>query len=197
MATHLLNDTELWQLVQQDDRTAYEVLYRRYMRVLYAAIYKWTDNKADAEDLLQEVFLDIWEKRGRITIRHKVFTYLYSTTRFKVFDYLKDKQLSEKLLKTWETLPEDAVLNTAFAHEQQENADNLLSAEIAQLPAQMKQVYLLRFREGKSIGEIADELLVSPYTIKNHLQKIRKRLQAAITRLATLLLSSLLLLIGG
>ena len=52
-------DTELWELVKQDNREAFELLYRRHMRALYATIYKGALSKADAEDILQEVFLDV------------------------------------------------------------------------------------------------------------------------------------------
>lgn len=191
MATSSGHDIALWQQVKQDDRAAYEVLYHRHMRALYAAICKWTENKADAEDILQEVFLDIWEKRREINIRHEIFPYLYTVTRYKVFDHLRHKKITAQQLKAWDVITEDPALNAAFRQESPEIPDALIYAEIEQLPAQMKQVYLLRFREGKSIREIADELLVSPYTIKNHLQKIRKRLHAAAFRLTSFLLCCL------
>jgi RNA polymerase sigma-70 factor (ECF subfamily) len=64
----------------------------------------------------------------------------------------------------------------------------IVSSELEQLPAQMKRVYLLSAEQGKSIREISEELLVSPYTVKNHLQKIRKRLRNAAVRLSAFFL---------
>ena len=109
----------------------------------------------------------------------------YSMARFKIFDRLKEKQLSEKQVHAWTlVMQEDAVMTAAFREEELVGRETLVSSELAQLPAQMKKVYLLSAEQGKSIREISEELLVSPYTVKNHLQKIRKRLRSAALRLS-------------
>jgi RNA polymerase sigma-70 factor (ECF subfamily) len=186
MQSGRLNDKELWRLIsQQDDRIAFEQLYRRTLNALMSVIYKWSDDTAEAEDVLQEVFLELWEKRRRIMIQYEVFPYLYSMARFKIFDRLKEKQLSEKQVHAWTlVMQEEAVMTAAFREEELVDREALVSSELAQLPAQMKRVYLLSAEQGKSIREISEELLVSPYTVKNHLQKIRKRLRSAALRLS-------------
>lgn len=186
MQSGRLSDKELWRLIsQEDDRTAFEQLYRRTLHALMSVIYKWSDDTAEAEDILQEVFLELWEKRRRITIQYEVFPYLYSMARFKIFDRLKEKQLSDKQVHAWTlVMQEEAVMTAAFREEELVGREILVSSELAQLPAQMKKVYLLSAEQGKSIREISEELLVSPYTVKNHLQKIRKRLRSAALRLS-------------
>jgi RNA polymerase sigma-70 factor, ECF subfamily len=181
------SDKELWRLItEEEDAAAFEQLYRRYMHVLMAAIYKWSADKTEAEDILQEVFLDVWEKRKQIIIKNEIFPYLYSITRFKIFDRLREKKLSDRQLRAWHNLSGEAVVATvAFREEELENKEVLVSTELAQLPAQMKRVYLLSAEQGKSIREISEELLVSPYTVKNHLQKIRKRLRNAAIRMSS------------
>jgi RNA polymerase sigma factor (sigma-70 family) len=188
MQSGRLSDKELWRLIsQEDDRTAFEQLYRRTLHALMGAIYKWTDDTAEAEDILQEVFLDLWEKRSKIVIEHAIFSYLYSMARYKIFDRLREKQLSEKQVHAWTLImQEEAVLTAAFYEEELVSREALVSSELAQLPAQMKRVYLLSAEQGKSIREISEELLVSPYTVKNHLQKIRKRLRSAAIKLSCL-----------
>src|ERR1700743_3538903 len=180
------SDKELWRLIaQEDDRSAFEQLYRRTMHALMGAIYKWSDDAGEAEDILQEVFLDLWEKRAKINIQNEVFSYLYSMARYKIFDRLREKQLSEKQIKAWtQVMQEEAVPTAAFREEELARQGALVTSELAQLPAQMKRVYLLSAEQGMSIREISEELLVSPYTVKNHLQKIRKRLRSAAIRLS-------------
>ncbi len=182
------SDKELWRMISQESsRPAFEQLYRRTLHALMAAIYKWSDDAMEAEDILQEVFLDLWEKRGRINIQNEVFSYLYSMARYKIFDRLREKQLSERQVQAWTlVMQEEAVLTAAFREEELESREALVSSELEQLPAQMKRVYLLSAREGKSIREISEELLVSPYTVKNHLQKIRKRLRSAAVKLSAI-----------
>ena len=184
------SDKELWRLISQaDDRAAFEQLYRRTLHALMGAIYKWSNDEAEAEDILQELFLDLWEKRSKIRIQNEVFSYLYSMARYKIFDRLREKQLSEKQVQAWTlVMQEDAVLTAAFREAELADREALVSSELAQLPAQMKKVYLLSAEQGKSIREISEELLVSPYTVKNHLQKIRKRLRTAAVRLSSFFL---------
>jgi RNA polymerase sigma factor (sigma-70 family) len=180
------SDKELWGLIsQKDDRSAFEQLYRNTLHALMASIYRWSDDAAEAEDILQEVFLDLWEKRAKIRIHNEVFSYLYSMARYKIFDRLREKQLSEKQVLAWTHLmQEEAAPAEAFREEELESREALVSSELAQLPAQMKKVYLLSAEQGKSIREISEELLVSPFTVKNHLQKIRKRLRSAALRMS-------------
>jgi RNA polymerase sigma-70 factor, ECF subfamily len=180
-------DRELWRLItQENDAAAFEQLYRRYMHVLMAAIYKWSDDRVEAEDILQETFLDLWEKRRQIKIKREIFPYLYSITRYKIFDRLREKKLTDRQLQAWHSLSgEVTVPSAAFREEDLENKEVVVSSELAQLPAQMKKVYLLSAERGMSIREISEELLVSPYTVKNHLQKIRKRLRNAAVRLSS------------
>ncbi len=184
------SDKELWRLIsQEDDRAAFEQLYRRTLHALMGAIYKWSNDEAEAEDVLQELFLDLWEKRSKIRIQNEVFSYLYSMARYKIFDRLREKQLSEKQVQAWTlVMQEDAVLTAAFREAELADREALVSSELSQLPAQMKKVYLLSAEQGKSIREISEELLVSPYTVKNHLQKIRKRLRTAAVRLSSFFL---------
>jgi RNA polymerase sigma factor (sigma-70 family) len=183
------SDKELWRLIsQEDDRPAFEQLYRSTLHALMASIYSWSDDQAGAEDILQEVFLDLWEKRGKIRIQNEVFSYLYSMARYKIFDRLREKKLSERQVLAWtQLMQEEAVPASAFLEEELEIREALVSSELAQLPAQMKKVYLLSAEQGKSIREISEELLVSPFTVKNHLQKIRKRLRSAALRLSSIL----------
>lgn len=182
------SDKELWRLISQDsDRPAFEQLYRRTLHALMAAIYKWSDDATEAEDILQEVFLDLWEKKDKIKIQSEIFPYLYSMARYKIFDRLREKQLSERQVQAWTVLmQDDEVLTAAFREEELESREALVSSELEQLPTQMKRVYLLSAQEGKSIREISEELLVSPYTVKNHLQKIRKRLRSAALKLSAI-----------
>jgi RNA polymerase sigma-70 factor (ECF subfamily) len=195
MTSGNLNDIELWQLIRDGNRNAFALLYRRHMRALYAVIYKWINNSSDAEDILQEVFLDLWEKRQDIQIRQNLFNYLYSITRFKVFDHVKNRQLSSQQMEIWNKMESHRYTNNV-SQEMPEVPDAALDLHLAQFPPQMKLVYRLRFHEEKSIGDIAAQLNVSASTVKNHLQRIRKRLQETLAKFTSLLISFFLLWIG-
>ncbi|RFM26003.1 RNA polymerase sigma factor [Deminuibacter soli] len=188
---HEETDLLLWLQVRNgNDKNAFEQLYRRYMQVLYAAIYKFTEDAATAEDILQEVFLDIWEKRASIVIENRIFPYLYSMARFKIFDYLRKKQLNARQLETWQQLTNEQVtVPEVFENALRAERETMAAAEIAALPEQLHKVYILSVVQQKGIAEIAAVLQVSPNTVKNHLQKLRRRFRNAAVKITSLLFS--------
>jgi RNA polymerase sigma-70 factor (ECF subfamily) len=178
-------DQALWRQVQlSGNREAFELLYRRHMRVLYNVIYKCIANAAQTEDLLQDVFLDLWEKRQEIHIEKKIFPYLYSIARFKLLDHLRKQQLTGRRLQAWQQViqptSEEPAAFSGAGYRQQEQ---LLEREVTALSPQLQRVYQLSCLQGKSISETADILSISPHTVKNHLQKLRKHFRKAVLQL--------------
>src|ERR1700744_4002857 len=91
-----LGDRDLWLLIREGGTHAYKELYLRYFDILFAAIVQRIKVKEEAEDLLQDVFLTVWEKRHSMEINGRVFPYLFSIMRFKVIYHLKQRTFSEK-----------------------------------------------------------------------------------------------------
>lgn len=185
MAGNIQQDIELWELVRQDDRAAFEVLYRRYLEVIFAGIFKHVQHRADAEDITQDVFLSIWEQRHSIHLQFKFFSYLYSVARYKTYRYIKDKNLIAKYEPLWEELQasgftaDTAVDPNVFHLDEMKRAEQKIDREIAALPQQMRKVYQLRIEQGFSVARIAEELIVSEHTVKKHIALIKKRLRSA------------------
>ncbi len=92
MEENIRIDAEIWEQIRCDDMPAYEEMYRKYMPVIFATAFKYIDIREDAEDLTQDVFLSIWERRAAIQLEGKLFSFLYATARYKVFRYLRDKK---------------------------------------------------------------------------------------------------------
>lgn len=192
-STNTGNDTALWELVRQGDHTAFDQLYQLYADPVFAAVYKHIRHKADAEDIVQEVFLELWEKRSTILIRHSPFNYLYSMARYKTLHYIRINHVRPVSLELFGSLMED-MIPPAVETPLPDLAPHL-SREIAMLPEQMKKVFTLHTEAGMSIAGIAEQLLISPNTVKNHLAKVRKRLRQSISRLFSMLFSLTLLLL--
>jgi RNA polymerase sigma factor (sigma-70 family) len=176
-------DDQLWLLISEDNQLAFDQAYYRYAGILFAAIYKHIDSRPDAEDLVQEVFLELWEKRHTILIQSSLFNYLYSMARYKALRYIKTHAVKPVGLEVLDTLfNEEGISETQIR-----KIESVVNEEIARLPQQMKKVYELRTESGMDIKEIAAQLLISPYTVKNHLIRVRKRLRHTVSRLASVL----------
>lgn len=190
MASDNPNDTALWLRVKQGDRTAFDQVYHLYVSPVFTMVYKHIQSRADAEDIIQEVFLDLWEKRNGITIQNSLFNYLYSMARYRTLRYIKLNAARPESLDLFQQILNEhyqpATDPELYSDARIRSIDTSIAGEIEGLPEQMKKVYLLNTEAGMSIPEIAESLLISPHTVKNHLAKVRKRLRDALSRLGSL-----------
>lgn len=190
-----LGDRDLWLLIREGDTQAYKELYLRYFDILFAAIVQRIKVKEEAEDILQDVFLTVWEKRHSMEINGRVFPYLFSIMRFKVIYHLKQRTFSEKHTEALQAIGEDSIVLLPTDTEKTD-IELLLEREAGRLPQQLRKVYSLRIDEGMSVPDIARNLELSHHTVKNHLKEIRKRFRSAAGKMATFLFSSALPLLS-
>jgi RNA polymerase sigma-70 factor (ECF subfamily) len=166
------------------DRRAFETIYRRYVSVLYQEIRKRISDLNAVEDLIQDIFLSLWEKREVYQPKGKIFPYLYGMAINRVLNYYRSNKVQPHLVEIWENMPEGIAsmeeLPTPFQQAHSEELESLLSIAVSTLPARMWQVYTLRYENNKSVSEIASILSTSPHTIQNQLKSIRKRVSEAL-----------------
>lgn len=191
MTNSFENGIELWELIRQGDRAAFDAVYHQYVSQLFVLAYKHIPNRTDAEDIIQEVFLDIWEKRNEIVIHSSLFNYLYSTARYKILRFIKTSSTRPESLDLFRELLDKYSLPEEHSDARLRSINNSVITAIDDLPEQMKKVYLLNTEEGMSVTAIADQLHLAPQTVRNHLSKVRKRLYAVVSRLASVLFSAL------
>lgn len=187
MVKSIQNGIEEWELIRQGDRAAFDSIYHQYVSPLFVLAYKHIPHRADAEDIVQEVFLDMWEKRREIVIQSSLFNYLYSTTRYKILRFIKTNSTRPESLDLFQELLGAYSLPEEHSDAMLRSIDHTVITAIQDLPEQMKKVYLLNTEEGMSVIAIADHLQIAPQTVRNHLAKVRKRLHAIVSRLASLL----------
>lgn len=185
------NGIELWELIRQGDRAAFDRVYHANVSQLFVLAYKHIPNRSDAEDIVQEVFLEIWEKRKEILIHSSLFNYLYSTTRYKILRFLKTNNTRPESLDLFQELLEKYSLPEEHSDAMIRSVNHSVITAIEELPEQLKKVYLLNTEAGMSVTAIADQLQLAPQTVRNHLSKVRKRLYAVVSRLASVLFATL------
>src|SRR5690606_33833779 len=84
MAPRPLNDEkDLLKRLQDGDETAFKAIYHQYHPALYLYAYKLTEDEDDAADLVQELFITLWENRNRIDIKESLRAYLYRSIRHR------------------------------------------------------------------------------------------------------------------
>ena len=169
----------LWEAFKQGDRRAFEAIYHEYVHRLYVEISKRISDQQVVEDLLQEMFLTLWERRTIYQPKGDIYPYLFGMAINRVLNYYRTNKRKPIMLQLWENMPEDLIgldeLSSAFKQAHTLELELLLDKAIADLPNRMKQVYKLRYEEKKSVAEIASLLSSSPHTVHNQLKEIRKR----------------------
>ena len=158
-------DVELVLGVQRDDVSSFDALYWKYHQVVYRNIVKLVKDTTAAEDILQEVFVKLWQKRHSIDVSKSVAGWLFVISFNLSVSYTK-KRLREQALYS-------SLFYETHGHEEDfkeyEQQHRLLETAIGQLSPQKKKIITLCKLEGKTYEEAAKELNISRHTVKEYL----------------------------
>jgi RNA polymerase sigma-70 factor (ECF subfamily) len=176
------SNSELVERLQQNDVGAFNALYWQYHEVVYRNILKFTKDPVTAEDILQEVFIKLWEKRSTIKAEQSVAGWLFVIS-FNLSVNHTRKRLREQVLQKKLAIVEadNSIQVGATVYEEQYQ---LLENAIEQLSPQKRKVVTLCKLEGKTYEEAAGELKISRNTVKEHLQTAMVNLNEYIRKKA-------------
>jgi len=178
------SDQELISLFQTGDRIAYAEIFERYSRVLLRHAFRLLNNKTEAEDVVQEVFVLLWERRESIHLNGALSSYLYSSVRNRIFNLLSHQKVVLKYAESFNQFIVDGYNVTEDAVRERELA-NLIEREIDLLPERMREVFLLNKKQGLTYAEIGEQLNISPETAKQQVYKATKILKPKIDKFLT------------
>lgn len=170
------DEKELLLLLLNGNEQAFEKIYRLYSSRLYGNLLKLVKSETEAQEILQDVFLKIWDNRQNIDIEKSFRSYLFKIAENKVVDFFRkvarDKKREAELisLATNEYVPVEELL-------QSDEKTALLQKAIYSLPPQRQQVFRLCKLEGKSYKEVSEQLGISVSTISDHIVKATKSIR--------------------
>lgn len=180
----------LYQHLSPDEKV--EVLFRSYYPALCKSLYRILKDVSLAEDIVQEVFLKVWDKRHTIELNEASQAYLYRSCYNTALNFLKQQKTSGELGSLHETLSsgEDAESPLAYLE-----TESIILESIEALPPQSRRVFSLSRFEMLSYKEIAARLDISVKSVEKHmsiaLQRLRESLKDYLYALLVFLLSQL------
>lgn len=177
-----VNRSEAEQLgaLALDQVRAFEDLYHRYKQPVYANIAKLVRQPEAAEDLLQEVFLTLWEKRHSLDPAQGVGGWLFVVSYNKAATYLK-KQLKDAALVVRQPELADLLPQPPAPDEElYQHQLALVEAAVSRLPARKQQVFRLCRFEGKSCEEVATAVGVSVASVRDYLKQATRLVRAHV-----------------
>jgi RNA polymerase sigma-70 factor (family 1) len=167
--------------LKQGDSEAFDDLFKKYSQRLYSFSLKYLKSEEEAEEVVQEVFLYIWEKRDGLKPDQSFNSYIFAIAYNIIRKYFirknrenayKDEQLYI-FLNDGNNL--DQIIDYRFLLEKVESIINLL-------PARRKEIFIKRKYEGLAIKQIADDLGISPNTVENQLASAQKQIQKELQK---------------
>ncbi|MGF7230973.1 RNA polymerase sigma factor [Arachidicoccus sp.] len=175
---HSHTEEQLLHLLREGSQKAFTEIYERNWEILFAISYHYCGSKEAAEEIVQEVFLRLWDKRDIVEIYH-LGAYLATACKFGVFKQIAKEKRRKQLL----------VSNSLYDQQYSTQDESFIEAKfleeyihgiIEQLPEQCKIVYKLRKEQELSVFEIATQLNISPNTARNQIAKARKVIRRSL-----------------
>lgn len=175
-AKHSDEEEEWMQRIQNGDTTAMKLLYNKYKNLLFGLIVSILKNREEAEDCLQEVFIQSWEKADQFDAsRGKVYTFLVTMARNKAIDRtrsraFKDSEKEDHIINDF-TLTLEGEFNNP--HEDMEFAERakMVRNALNQLSEKERKVLYVSYFNGMSQSEISDKLEIPLGTVKYRMRQ--------------------------
>lgn len=181
-------DEELMAAIKRRDDAALAMLYRRRMPLVRTVVTRIVTNDQDAEDLVQEAFLEIWNRAEHYSEeKGKALGWIVTMVRRRAIDKLRKKQAyfraQERLRLETEVEPDTALHCAADDQVIAEDAKEIFQTVLAHLPTAQKEAMQLAFFRGMSQREIAAKTGIPLGTIKTRLELGLRKVRASILAL--------------
>jgi RNA polymerase sigma-70 factor (ECF subfamily) len=182
-------DDIAWQQIREKNMAAFETYYKAHFKEFFLVAHKYVRSVPLSQEIVNDVFLKIWEDAGKITIESSLKAYIYKAVVNRSINAINKQQLE------WQHQQELARQPPGFYEERQLEAHELkmqLYKAIDNLPDQCKKIFQLSRFEGLKQQEIADKLGISIKTVKNHITHALKTLARHAGKFMVVLLGMLL-----
>ncbi len=179
------SDAELTALLKEGDTYAYTEIFKRYTKVLVAHAFRLLGDRDEANDVVQDIFLTLWQKKADLVFTTSLSSYLYTAIRNKIFNRMSHQKIVARyadsimaFMETGYTVADDKIREQELAV--------LIEKEIEALPAKMREVFLMHKREELSYKEISAKLDITDKTAKQQVYNAVKILKLKINSFLTL-----------
>ena len=172
----LHNETQLVAEMQAGNEEAFATLYRHYSPQLYINVLKIIQDVSASEEIIQELFTRVWQKRDAKGVTENFSGYIYRIAQNLVHDFFRGLRRDQRLMQRFQSL---VTRNYEDVEEQlhQKQSSVILERAVQQLSPQQKRAYELVKGEGHTYKEAAEIMGISHLTVKEYLATAKKSIQ--------------------
>jgi RNA polymerase sigma-70 factor, ECF subfamily len=167
--------------IKNNDIEAYRYLFELYYRDLYFFAHKFIENREVAEEIVQDVFIFLWENRSSLNINKSIKSYLYTSVKNRSINYLKSKINNINFVNIEHAVDANLILPAHHTLELKE-LDKLIEKAISSLPPRCKEMFHLSRNSEMTYQEIADALDISKETVKSQISDALKKIKAFLSK---------------
>lgn len=175
----LYDDEELMLEIKADNMFAFDILYKKYSKRLYKFGYSIIKSREETENLVQDVYLNLWEHRYKVqknsSIKYYLFTIAYNSAISIIKKKAKESQYFEYIKSLQENIEESVNVELEY-NELKKKYDEI----IKELPLRQKEIFYLHRIEGLKYKEISNRLNISINTVENQMSRALKTIRAKI-----------------
>ncbi len=180
-------EIELIRDFKKGDTKAFEKLFQKYHKKLYAFLFHLLHSKEDAEEIVQETFIKIWEKREDFIEGYSFDSFLFTVAK-NAFLNLNRKKINRKVFEDHLNFLDEISSGRADDYVIFKETKEIINTIIEGLPPKRKEIFFLRKIEGLSRKEIAEKLDISIITVDSQLMKANIYLKDQFKKYSLLLL---------
>jgi len=159
-----------------DDTISFEEIYRQYWSKLYIYAFNVLRERELCEDIVQEVFTDLWSKRHDVQISN-IHSYLHQSVKYQIFNHFRESKYKNQLLMEFDLINTQDRIDESY---EKQELKNQIKEVIYQLPEQRRVIFEMSRYEGLSNKEISEHLSISVQTVKNQISESLKFIRKSL-----------------
>lgn len=166
-------EDKLFDSVRSGDLKAFEDLFRTFYGELCNYAYQYFRDKGTAEEIVQDLFYKLWEKKEMLVIRSSIRSYLYKSVYNNSMMLIREKNVR----KTTNTIPENSEMFAGHKPDEQletRELERVVESTLSTMPKKVRRIFEMSRFEGLKYKEIADKLLISIKTVEANMGKALK-----------------------
>jgi RNA polymerase sigma-70 factor (ECF subfamily) len=175
-AKFLNGDLYLIRRLRKGDKKSFELIFNKYKERLYFFALGYLHSSVETEEIIQNVFISLWENRNTLIDSNSLKDYLYKMVVNRIYNHFKHQAIRQKYLvhaETQDSLEDDHSQQIIYYNDLKGTIDNLIET----LPERQKMVFKLSRYEGLSHKEIADRLGLSVRSVENHIYRALRHIK--------------------
>ncbi len=173
------NRDRLLEGLKKGDKLIFEEIYREYYMPLCYYCLRYTENFEESEEIVQELFLKLWEKHKELEINSSLNAYLYRAIQNYALNFLSKEKTKDKYIVLHDRQHYDTFENGLVKLEEEE-LRKILKLAILKLPEKRRRIFELSRFDGFKNGKIADQLSISVKTVETQMTKALKYLRVVL-----------------